>query len=284
MKNKKKISLALHGGAGALARQHYSQDEMQEYKSCMQYILGQGIKMLGQGISAAEVVVTCVESLENHAFFNAGKGSVLSHQGQVEMDACLSTSDAQVGAVTGITTFKNPIRVAQWLAINSPHPFMHQSGLSALFKSLQGPPQLEQVSADYFITPKRLQQWQEVVQQGQTKQAWREGGTVGAVALDEHSRLAAATSTGGITGKWQGRISDSSLHGAGNFASPFLALSGTGQGDLYIKACLLSYIAHRHELLSEEVHTCVQAGLERLSRLGGQGGVIAVDRNGEVVL
>lgn len=283
-------AIAIHGGAGALPRAKLSPQREQEYQQSLVRALSAGQALLEGGQSALDAVQAAVTVLEDDPLFNAGRGAVLCEDGSVELDAAImSGSDLRAGAVAGLRHIRNPIQLARRVLEQCPHVFLAGAGAEA-FANAQG---FERVSNEYFITPYRLQQLQTLQRPPATRDLAAVAaldepplGTVGAVARDSQGRLAAATSTGGMAGKLRGRIGDSPVIGAGTYADDATcAVSTTGHGEWFLRVVQAYDIAARMNYGGYSLADAVKAAVDhRLTRLGATGGVIAVDREGEIVI
>lgn len=291
-----KAAIAIHGGAGAITRAAMSAEKEQAYRQALYDIVTHGQSMLAQGASALDTVTEAVRRLEECPLFNAGKGAVFTRQGTHELDACIMDGRTlQAGAVAGVSRIRNPVLAARALLENTPHVLLAGEGAEA-FALAQG---LEQVEPEFFSTPERWEQLQRALgsdtalldhdgaaQGGDPLDPDRKFGTVGAVALDNAGNLAAATSTGGMTNKQVGRIGDSPLPGAGCYASnDSVAVSCTGTGEVFIRTLAAYDVAAQmryggRTLQQASVNVIHDSVLE----LGGSGGLIAVDREGNVAL
>jgi len=297
--NKKRPVIAIHGGAGAITRAAMSAEKEQLYLAELERIVSAGQAILAAGGSALDAVTEAVRLLEECPLFNAGKGAVFSHQGTHELDACIMdgrTLDA--GAICGVSHIRNPVMTARKVLENSPHVLFTGAGAED-FARANGQ---EMVEPAYFFTQERYEQLQRAIaadtgvmldHDGATLNASgdpidpeRKFGTVGAVAIDELGNLAAATSTGGMTNKQAGRVGDSPIIGAGCYASNnTVAISSTGTGEVFMRTVAAYDVAALMEYagltLAEATHKVVQ---EKLLPLGGSGGMIAVDKFGNVEL
>ncbi len=289
-----KISLAIHGGAGTLVKGRMTAEKEKEYRADLEKALDAGYLVLEKGGSALDAVEESVKKLEDSPLFNAGKGSVFTHKGTHEMDASIMDGKTlKAGAVSLVTGIKNPISLARSVMENSEHVFLAGAGAMSFAKKMG----FEFLDAEYFYDELRHKQWLEIkdsdafqldhsLENPENPEKDRKFGTVGAVALDRHGNLAAATSTGGMTNKRWGRIGDSPIIGAGNYANnATCAVSCTGSGEFFIRgvvaydvSCLMEYKGMTlSEAAGEVIHN-------RVLKLGGDGGLIAVDRNGNVAL
>ncbi|MFP2264554.1 beta-aspartyl-peptidase [Citrobacter braakii] len=286
-----KAVIAIHGGAGAITRALLSQEQELRYIQALSDIVETGQRMLEDGRSALDVVTEAVRLLEECPLFNAGIGAVYTRDETHELDACVMDGNTlNAGAVAGVSHLRNPILAARLVMEHSPHVMMIGEGAEN-FAIAQG---LERVSADIFSTPERYAQLLAAQSAGETVldhsatplDENNKMGTVGAVALDMFGNLAAATSTGGMTNKLPGRVGDSPLVGAGCYANnASVAVSCTGTGEVFIRALAAYDIAALMDYgglsLSE---ACERVVMEKLPALGGSGGLIAVDHEGNVAL
>jgi beta-aspartyl-peptidase (threonine type) len=283
-------ALAIHGGAGALPRRQLSPEREQEYRLALAAALAAGQGPLENGGSALDAVQAAVTVLEDNPLFNAGRGAVLCDDGSVELDAAIMNgSDLRAGAVAGIRHIKNPIQLARRLLEKSPHVFLVGDG-AEVFADANG---FQRVSNDYFITSYRSEQLRALQQRTPAPDPARVAaldepplGTVGAVARDTRGGLAAATSTGGMAGKYRGRVGDSPVIGAGTYADDrSCAVSTTGHGEWFLRTVQAYDIAARITYggcsLAEAVNEAIA---HRLTRLGATGGLIAVNRSGDIVM
>lgn len=280
----KKISLAIHGGAGVIARSQLGEDGGLAYREALGAALDAGYAVLESGGSSLDAVSTAVRALEDNPLFNAGKGAVLTHDGSAELDASvMDGATLAAGAVTGVRHIRHPIDLARRVMDDSPHVML--SGAGAEEFALQRGFTL--VPNDYFITPTRKRQLERVLQGRRTPRNELDGlGTVGAVARDAAGNLAAATSTGGMTNKRWGRIGDSPIIGAGTYANnASCAVSATGHGEYFIRSVvaydICALVEYRGISLAAAAREVVH---EKLRQRGGEGGIIAVDASGNIVL
>ncbi|MCB9165398.1 MAG: isoaspartyl peptidase/L-asparaginase [Flavobacteriales bacterium] len=281
------IALAVHGGAGTISKEQMTPEREKAYRAALENALRHGHEVLKEGGAALDAVEAAVRVLEDSPLFNAGRGSVFNADGQHEMDASLMNgADLRAGAVAGVQNVKNPIGLARRVMDHSDHVLI--SGLGAFeFAHKQ---RMELEDDQYFFDQFRYDQWKEVAGTDQVQldhsDKERKFGTVGAVALDAQGHLAAATSTGGMTNKkWQ-RIGDSPIIGAGTYANDeTCAVSCTGHGESFIRAVAAhdvhALMAYKGLSLEEAVRVVVH---EKLPALDGDGGLIAIDRAGHIVL
>jgi len=286
-----KAVIAIHGGAGAITPPPTSQEQELRYIQALSDIVETGQRMLEDGRSALDVVTEAVRLLEECPLFNAGIGAVYTRDETHELDACVMDGNTlKAGAVAGVSHLRNPILAARLVMEHSPHVMMIGEGAEN-FAIAQG---MERVSADIFSTPERYAQLLAARTAGETVldhsasplDENNKMGTVGAVALDMFGNLAAATSTGGMTNKLPGRVGDSPLVGAGCYANnASVAVSCTGTGEVFIRALAAYDIAALMDYgglsLSE---ACERVVMEKLPALGGSGGLIAIDHEGNVAL
>jgi beta-aspartyl-peptidase (threonine type) len=273
-----KWRLVIHGGAGSERIAHDDPHHEAQARAGLNEALEAGSAILRQGGSAVDAVEAAARALEENPYFNAGRGSVLTEDSEVELDAAIMEGrDRRAGAVSGIKTTRAPIGLARRLMEHGPHVFL--AGAAAdRFAAAQG---LEQVANDFFILPERRRQLQEALAAGSDADPIKYG-TIGAVAVDVHGDVAAATSTGGITAKRWGRVGDSPLIGAGTYAdNRAAAISATGSGEYFILAVAAHEVAARMRLAGEGLQEAVDAVLADIAELGGKGGLIAVSPDGE---
>jgi len=274
----KRWRLLVHGGAGSERIAHDNPAHEASARAGLEAALAAGAAILERGESAVDAVEAAARLLEENACFNAGRGSVLTENGEVELDAAIMEgADRNAGAVAGITTTRAPISLARRLMDHGPHVFL--SGHAAdRFAEAAG---LEQVPNDFFILPERRRQLDEALAAGSAADPIKYG-TIGAVAVDLDGHVAAATSTGGITGKRWGRIGDSPLIGAGTYADDrSAAVSATGSGEYFIRAVAAHQLAERVRIGGESLQDALDATLADIAALGGKGGLIAVGAHGE---
>ncbi|MBL7926315.1 MAG: isoaspartyl peptidase/L-asparaginase [Bacteroidia bacterium] len=281
---KPKYAIALHGGAGTILRNKITPAEEANYMHTLADCLKVGQLLLAAGSDALSAVVATTIALENTPLFNAGKGSVFTHTGGHEMDAAIMCGQSlKAGAVAGVSRIKNPIELAQAVMQNSQHVFLSGGGAEAFAATQNIPVETD----DYFFDAYRFKQWQQVKNTGITQLDHadeKKFGTVGCVAFDVNGNLAAATSTGGMTNKQYGRIGDTPIIGAGTYANNnTCAVSCTGHGEYFIRAvvaydisCLMEY---RGLTLQQ---ACDKVVKDKLLQMGGEGGVIAIDKNGQI--
>lgn len=273
------IRLAIHGGAGDAA----SLDDTSAHRAALREIAAAGQALLREGRSALAVVEHCVVRLEDCPLFNAGIGAVLNRDGAPELDAAIMDGATRAcGAVAGVSRVRNPVQLARAVMEKSPHVLYAGAGAEALARELG----LPEVTPDYFITDERFRQLKDAHRKNEIKLDHDSAfGTVGAVALDASGHLAAATSTGGLTNKHPGRIGDTPIVGAGTFADDTTAaLSCTGTGESFIRAGFGHHVHARLAFSGWTLERACAEGLEQVRRFDGRGGVIAIDRAGNVAL
>lgn len=282
------ISIAIHGGAGTILRAEMSAEKEQQYKEALQEALDAGYTVLENNGTAVDAVEVAVKKLENCPLFNAAKGSVFNAIGKHEMDASIMDGKTTLaGAVCGVHNIQNPVSLARQVMEQTEHVLLMGEGAMD-FAATIGYPFIDD---DYFYDEFRYQQWLKIkdtenFQLDHSDVKDKKFGTVGAVALDAHGNIAAATSTGGMTNKKFGRVGDSPIIGAGTYANnATCAVSCTGSGEYFLRgvvsydvACL---IEHKNYTLEDACEEVIQ---HRLKNIGGDGGLIAVDTKGNVTL
>ncbi|MGB1689581.1 MAG: isoaspartyl peptidase/L-asparaginase family protein [Candidatus Poseidoniaceae archaeon] len=283
------VSLAIHGGAGGDGPWKGPTDLDPQRIACMHNVLSTVGSMLENGIDALEAVTIAVEMMENEPLFNAGIGSVIAADGSVTMDASIMRgSDRAAGSVVNVRKIRHPIRAAK-IVLDNNWPVMLNGAAADDFAIKNG---IEEVEQEWLITDLRKAQWQKWMnaksRPGSTDEDdsamldHDEGmGTVGAVAIDKNGMLAAATSTGGMTGKPDGRIGDTPIIGAGTWADQKVAVSCTGVGEAFIRTCAAHEVTTRLRL-GESLENACKNMLDMVAPLGGRGGVIAIDSDGNI--
>ena len=293
---KQKVALAVHGGAGTIVKATMTAALEKAYKEALEESLQKGYEILNNGGTALDAVEIAVKVLEDCPLYNAGKGSVFTADGRNELDASIMNGkDLSAGAVAEVATIKNPISAARAVMEKSEHILLVGRGAEE-FARLYG---LETAAPEYFFTEERWKALQRVREEDPTKTELDHGsgkatlkklkeekfGTVGAVALDVSGNLAAATSTGGMTNKKWGRVGDSPLIGAGTYANDLCAVSCTGWGEYFIRLCVAKTVADLMEYKSYSLAKATnEIILKKLPQLGGDGGLIAVDREGNIAM
>lgn len=273
--------LVIHGGAGVIERGRLTPEKEREIRAALDRALQTGSAILEGGGSSLDAVEAAVKVLEDDPNFNAGRGAVFTYEGGIEHDsAIMDGRDRRAGAVTGSTHTRHPISLARKVMENSPHVFLRGLGADQ-FSVEQG---LEQVPNEWFHTPERRRQWQEFRERpaAQAFDIDLKYGTVGAVALDRDGHVAAATSTGGLTGKRWGRIGDSPIIGAGTYADDrACAVSATGAGEFFIREGVAHEICARLRFTQDNAQQAADTVMRETHALGGTGGVIVVTPRGE---
>ena len=271
--------LVIHGGAGVVAKEVTPEKE-KAVRAGLQKALDAGYGVLKSGGASLDAVVAAITVLEDDPNFNAGKGAVFNHDGKNELDASIMDgATRRAGSVANVHRIRNPILLARAVMDKSPHVMMVGDGAEAFAQSIG----MTLVDPKYFYTDKRWQELQDALREeaAQEKSTASKHGTVGAVALDSAGRLAAGTSTGGMTNKRFGRVGDSPVIGAGTYANARCAVSATGWGEFYIRAAAAHDICARVEYRGEPVKQAADdVVMEVVPKLGGDGGVIALDADG----
>jgi L-asparaginase / beta-aspartyl-peptidase len=299
--NNAKTVLVIHGGAGTILKSQMTAEKEQAYKTALTEALQKGYSILKTGGSSLDAVVAAIKVMEDSPLFNAGKGAVFTNEGKNEMDAAIMDgSNLKAGSVAGVTTIKNPITAARAVMDKSEHVMMAGKGAEK-FAAANG---CEIVDPSYFFTEDRWNgllkarkedSLKSVLDHNQPKQEALlkqpgnkdyKYGTVGAVALDKNGNLAAATSTGGMTNKRYGRIGDAPIIGAGTYANnATCAISCTGWGEFYIRLVLAKTISDKMEFAKTPLKDAAnEMVMKKLPELGGDGGLIAVDKDGNIAM
>jgi len=270
--------LAIHGGAGAASRRELTRRREREYRAALDAALRAGYAVLESGGGSLDAVVAAVVVLEDCPLFNAGRGSVFNAAGQHELDAAvMDGATRKAGAVACARRIANPVLAARAVLERTPHVLL--AGPAAeRFAQETG---LRRVRPGYFSTRERARA---LARARAAASAADRHGTVGAVALDRFGRLAAATSTGGYTNKMAGRIGDSPIIGAGTYADDGCAVSATGHGEHFMRALLAHDVAARMRYRGETLAQAARRALSGVVALGGDGGLVAVDRAGKVAM
>lgn len=277
--------LAVHGGAGGGAKGTMTAEQEKQYTGKLTEALKVGSDILSKGGRSLDAVEAVVRFLEDCPLFNAGRGAVLNADGKAELDASvMDGATGMAGSVAGVTTVRNPVAAARLVMEKTPHVMLAGAGAEEFARSMK----LAIVDPSWFITPERQEawkKWKEEKAKGEAKPAEKSGGTVGAVALDLKGNLAAATSTGGTMGKMPGRIGDSPVIGAGTWAGRNCAVSCTGQGEFFLRNLVAYDVAammkYKEMPLEEAANTVIN---KTLADQKGSGGLIAIDRKGNVAM
>ncbi len=282
-------AIAIHGGAGTILKKNMTPEKEAAYQTKMNEALDAGENILKNGGTAMDAVVATIKILEDSPLFNAGKGAVFTNAGTNELDASFMDGKTQnAGAVGGVTNIKNPITAARAVMEKSEHVFLTGKGAEEFSKKMG----LEVVDPEYFYTERRWNSLQKAKDSKQKVGALPlelsdyKYGTVGCAALDKVGNLAAGTSTGGMTNKRYNRIGDAPIIGAGCYANNnTCAISSTGHGEFFIRYAVAHDISARMEYLKEDLQTAAnQVVNEKLVKVGGSGGIISVDKYGNVAM
>ncbi len=270
----------MHGGAGILTPDKMKPGQEIAIEAALGQALERGAAILQSGGSSVDAVETAVRVLEDDPNFNAGRGAALSFDGVAELDAAIMDGrDRNAGAVARLTATRNPVGLARAVMENTRHVFLAGIGADAFSRAVG----IEQADPNWFITPERRANLVEL--KSNNADAYdvdMKYGTVGAVACDIHGHVAAATSTGGVTGKRWGRIGDSPLIGAGTYADDRAgAVSATGSGEFFIRGCVAHEICARVRFTGEDILTAAGVVMSDVTGMGGSGGVIVVSPNGD---
>lgn len=291
----KRYIVVIHGGAGTLLKKDMPPELEQQYKEKLKEALYKAYEKLQQGQTAIEAVEAAIVVMEDSPLFNAGKGAVFTSEGKNELDASVMYGkDKTAGAVAGVTTIKNPIKAAVAVMQKSEHVMLIGKG-AEYFAKTQG---LKIVNPKYFWTQHRWDALQKVKkaelkanQPNAVNQRYpayylvdKKFGTVGCVALDKDGNLAAGTSTGGMTNKKYGRVGDSPIIGAGTYADKNIGISGTGWGEFYIRTSAARTVAAKYEYQNKDVKTATQEVMSEIENMGGDGGIIALDKSGNMAM
>ena len=298
--NGPKYVMVIHGGAGTIDKDQMTDEKEKAYTAALTEALQAGYNMIQDGRSSLDAVQASINVMENSPLFNAGKGAVFTHDGKNEMDASIMEGKTlMAGAVAGVTNIKNPINAARAVMEKSEHVMMAGKG-AELFAALNG---CDTVSPSYFFTQERYDQLQRTIDESEKGRAAylnfdprqsrisgvsesdKKFGTVGAVALDKDGNLGAGTSTGGMTNKKYGRIGDAPIIGAGTYCNNLTAgISSTGWGEFYIREVAANRLSSLMELKGLSVQEAAKQVIEEIGRMGGDGGIIALDKSGRVAM
>ena len=294
--SQKKYVVVIHGGAGTILKKDMSPELEEQYRAKLKEALGQSYQKIKEGKSSLEAVEAAIVVMEDSPLFNAGKGAVFTSDGRNELDASIMYGkDKSAGAVAGLTVVKNPIKAAIAVMQKSEHVMMIGKGAEQFAKK-EG---LEIVNPKYFWTQHRWDALQKVkkaeLKANQPNAMnnshypsyyWvdKKFGTVGCVALDKDGNISAGTSTGGMTNKKYGRVGDAPIIGAGTYADKNVGISGTGWGEFYIRTSAARTVAAKYEYQNKDVKTATQEVMLEIEKLGGDGGIIALDKNGNVAM
>lgn len=295
MTAQKKYILVIHGGAGTILKSKMTADKEEAYKEKLSEALKAGYAEIKKGKSSVDAVAASIVILEDSPLFNAGRGAVFTADGKNELDASIMFGkDQSAGAVAGVHTIKNPIKAAIAVMQKSEHVMLSGLGAEQFAKEQN----LEIVDPKYFWTQDRWDGLQKLKQKESlnTKKKTSQNtlpesyeidqkfGTVGAVALDRNGNIAAGTSTGGMTNKKYGRIGDTPIIGAGNYANSQVGISATGWGEYFIRATAARTIAAKMEYQNKDIKTASWETIDEIGKMGGDGGVIALDKDGNIAM
>jgi L-asparaginase / beta-aspartyl-peptidase len=282
--------LVIHGGAGAADRKNTTPEDERLRHAKLEEARDAGYAVLEKGGAATDAVIASINVMENAGMFDAGKGSVFNAEGVCELDASIMDGKTlAAGAVCAVQHIKNPITLARAVMDKSPHVLLAADGAEKFAKT-QG---FEMVPNSYFQTERRRKEWEKMKEKEKNPDSARHAhadvpdvfGTVGCVALDKNGNLAAGTSTGGLANKLPGRIGDSPIIGAGTYAkNSTCAVSGTGQGEYYIRQAFAHTISALMEYKGMTVQEAAAQAIKNVASLGGQGGCIALDRNAQIAM
>jgi beta-aspartyl-peptidase (threonine type) len=294
----KKYVMVIHGGAGTILKKNMTAEKEAAYIAALTKALNAGYAEIKAGKSSLDAVEATIHVLENDPHFNAGKGAVFTHDGRNELDAAIMDGKTlMAGSVAGVTTIKNPISAARAVMEKSEHVMMVGAGADQFAKEAG----LEIVDPKYFWTKERWDGLQDAIKEDSTKAVLDHGskkselfgiknhdykfGTVGCVALDKAGNLAAGTSTGGMTNKKYGRVGDAPIIGAGTYCNNETAgISCTGWGEFYIRNVVAKTISDLMEYKGLSVAEASKIVLDKVGKMGGDGGLIALDKKGNVAL
>lgn len=290
----KKYVLVIHGGAGTILKSNMTAKQEDEYKAKLTEALKAGYAEIQKGSSSVDAVAASIMIMEDSPLFNAGKGAVFTAAGTNELDASIMYGkDKSAGAIAGVHTIKNPIKAAIAVMQKSEHVMLSGVGAEEFAKKQK----LDIVDPSYFWTKNRWEGLQKLKQKEKTTtkkvsqntlpesyEIDQKFGTVGAVALDKSGNIAAGTSTGGMTNKKYGRIGDAPIIGAGTYANAQVGISATGWGEYFIRATAARTIAAKMEYQNKNIQTATQETIDEIGKMGGDGGVIALDKNGNIAM
>ena len=273
-------AIVIHGGAGTILKKNMSDEMENAYIQKMEEAINAGYNILEKNGSSIDAVEATIKILENSELFNAGKGSVLSNAGIVEMDASIMRGDnLNAGAISGVTTIKNPISAARLAMEKSEHVFLSGKGAESFAKYEN----LEIVENEYFITQRRLNSLRNAKKRDSL--ADNKFGTVGCVALDSYGNITSGTSTGGMTNKKWNRIGDVPIIGAGTYANnKTCGISSTGWGEYFIRNVVAYDISSQMEYNNSSIQLASKNTLKKVKDLGGSGGVVGLDSKGNITM
>ena len=274
------FAIVIHGGAGTILKKNMSDEMENAYIKKMEEAINAGYNILENNGSSVDAVEATIQILENSELFNAGKGSVLSNAGIVEMDASIMRGDnLNAGAISGVTTIKNPISAARLVMEKSEHVFLSGKGADSFAKYEN----LEIVENEYFITNRRLNSLRNAKKRDSL--ADNKFGTVGCVALDSEGNITSGTSTGGMTNKKWNRVGDVPIIGAGTYANnKTCGISSTGWGEYFIRNVVAYDISSQMEYNNTSIQSASKNTLKKVKDLGGNGGVVGLDSKGNITM
>lgn len=295
-----KYVMVIHGGAGTIDKSTMTPEKEKEYTEALTAALQAGYDKIQEGSSSLDAVQAAINVMENSPLFNAGKGAVFTHDGKNELDASIMDgATLKAGAVAGVTNLKNPISAARAVMEKSEHVMLVGRG-AEIFAAANG---CDTVEPSYFFTQERWDQLQRMISKEETNHAAfndfdpknsrisgvsdkdKKFGTVGAVALDKQGNLAAGTSTGGMTNKRYGRVGDAPIIGAGTYCNNATAgVSSTGWGEYYIREVAANRLSSLMELKGLTVADAAKQVIHEIETMGGNGGIISLDRAGNVAM
>jgi len=278
-----KFGIVIHGGAGTILKSNMTPEREAEYTAKLNEVLNAGYKILNNGGTALDAVNAAINIMEDSPLFNAGKGAVLTEKGVAELDASIMDGkNLMAGAVAGVRHIKNPINLARLVMEKSPHVMMVGEGAEEFGKENN----IEMVDNSYFITKERWESYQKMLKREEERKKAEKHGTCGAVALDKNGNLAAGTSTGGMMMKKFGRVGDSPIIGAGTYANNnTCAVSATGYGEYFIRLGVAKDISALMEYKNYSLKDAAnEVIMNKLGKLGGDGGIIAIDKNCNVAM
>lgn len=277
-----KFGMVMHGGAGTIERSQMTAANEEAHRAGIEKALQTGYNVLKKGGTSIDAVEAAIRVLEDNPLFNAGKGAVFTHEGTNELDSSIMDGKSlNAGAVASLQQIKNPISLARLVMEKSPHVMLAGAGAEAFAKKMG----VGFVDQKYFYTDERWQALQKVKAGKGSASDKEKHGTVGAVALDQEGNLAAGTSTGGMTNKEFGRIGDSPIIGAGTYANNrTCAVSCTGDGEYFIREAVAHDVSALMDYQHLPVQKAAQEAIDKVGKLGGTGGLIAIDRNGHFAM
>ncbi|KEY19413.1 isoaspartyl peptidase/L-asparaginase family protein [Kaistella antarctica] len=291
----KNYVLVIHGGAGTILKSNMTDEKEIAYKAKLTEALKAGYAEIQKGNTSIDAVAASIMIMEDSPLFNAGKGAVFTAEGKNELDASIMYGkDKSAGAIAGVHTIRNPIKTAIAVMQKSEHVMLSGLGAEQFAKDQN----LEIVDPKYFWTKERWEGLQKLKQKEQSTSTKKVSqntlpnsyeidqkfGTVGAVALDKSGNITAGTSTGGMTNKKYGRIGDAPIIGAGTYANSQVGISATGWGEYFIRATAARTIAAKMEFQNKDIKTATQETIDEIEKMGGDGGLIALDKDGNIAM